>query len=296
MQPKILTFGEIIWDIYTDESFIGGAGLNFAAHSAKCGLESFLFSAVGGDELGNSAKNIVHSFGVCTDFIKQTENETGKCLVSIDDKGMPQYNVLSDTAYDNIIVTDSDISLINEKEFDALCFGTLIQRNNVSRAALKKIVEECSFKEIVCDINLRKNCYDKDSVKFCLENATVLKISEEEEPLLKEMGVYHFEAESLEDVAMAIASEYKQIKYIIFTLGEKGCFVYSKADETYHYQQSEKVKVASTVGAGDSFCAAWTSSYLSGKPIEEATKLAVWLSGFVVSCTDAIPEYDIEDI
>ncbi len=296
MKAKILTFGEVIWDVYEDKSFIGGAGLNFAAHCKKCGAESFLFSAVGKDEWGDRAIDIIKGLDVYCNFIKCTDKETGKCMVSLDSNGMPEYNVLKGVAYDNITVEDGDVESINDKDFDALCFGTLIQRNNVSRESLKRIVKECSFKNIVCDINLRKDCYDKDSIRFCLENATVLKISEEEEPLLREMGFYRDKISSLEDVAQVLASTYENIKYIIFTLGEKGCFVYSCVDGAFHYKDSEKVKVASTVGAGDSFFAAWATGYLSGKSVETATDIAVKLSGFVVSNTAAIPEYDLEEI
>ena len=296
MKTKILTFGEVIWDVYENESFIGGAGLNFAVHCRKCGAESFLFSAVGNDEWGERAINAIKGLDIYCNFIKCTDKETGKCMVSLDRNGMPEYNVLKGVAYDNITIEDKDIEAINDKNFDALYFGTLIQRNDVSRASLKRIVEECNFKNIVCDINLRKDCYDKDSISFCLENATVLKISEEEEPLLREMGFYDDKISSLEDVARVLAATYEKIKYIIFTLGEKGCFVYSCEDKVCHYRRSEKVKVASTVGAGDSFFAAWIAGYLSGKTVETATDMAVKLSGFVVSNTGAIPEYDLEEI
>lgn len=293
---KILTFGEVIWDIYPDESFIGGAGLNFAAHCRRCGLESALFSAVGNDGLGEDTISIIDGFSVSTKYVKKIDKQTGKCMVSLDEKGMPEYNVLQDVAYDNIPVTDADICLVNENNFDALCFGTLIQRSPVSRNAIKKIVSDCNFKEIVCDINLRKNCYDAESAKFCFENATILKISEEEEPLLRKLGLYDAESDSLEDVAREISLTYRQIKHIIFTLGEKGCFIYTKEKETYYYREAEKVEVVSTVGAGDSFLAAWTAAFLSGKSIEYATECGVRLSGFVVSNIGAIPEYDFGEI
>lgn len=292
---KILSFGEIIWDIYENGRFIGGAGLNFAAHSAKCKADSFMLSGVGNDELGKSAKKKTREFGVNADFIKKSDKKTGQCIVTLDENATPCYNVLEDTAYDNIIITDNDIEKIKGLHFDALYFGTLIQRNSVSKEALKKICENCTFPEIVCDINLRKNCYDSESVEFCFKNATVLKISEEEEPLLKELGIYSSNLNSLEDICEEICEKYSNIRYIIFTLGEKGALVYSSKDKKVFKESGVKVKVRSTVGAGDSFFAAWTASYLSGKSVEEATKRAIKLSSFVVSNTDAIPEYTFAD-
>ena len=175
MKIKILTFGEIIWDVYENESLIGGAGLNFAAHSSKCGAESFLFSAVGSDDLGDAALEFIEDFNVNYSFVKGSEKLTGRCIVTLNEDAVPNYNVLENSAFDNITISDEDIIKINEEAFDVLYFGTLIQRNSVSRNTLKKLCESCTFKEIVCDVNLRKNCYDKDSAEFCLKNATILK-------------------------------------------------------------------------------------------------------------------------
>lgn len=291
MTPRILSFGEIIWDIYSTDKLIGGAGLNFTAHCAKCGADSFMFSAVGDDDLGLSAKAAISGFGVDQRFIKSSKKSTGQCIVTLDEKGVPSYNVLSDVAYDNIPVTDDNIEEINKLGFDALYFGTLIQRSPVSRASLHKLCSTCSFKEKICDVNLRNGCYDSDSARFCLENATVLKISIEEEPQLRSLDLYECGGNSPENIAKAISSKYPQIKYLIITLGGDGAFVYCSDDCHSFYESARPVKVSSTVGAGDSFIAAWATFYLSGYSPKSATKKAVDLSGFVVSKTDAIPSY-----
>lgn len=291
MKPNILSFGEIIWDIYETEYFIGGAGLNFAAHCSRCGANSFLFSAVGNDELGKRATGIISELNINQKFIKHSDKATGQCIVKLDGNGTPDFKVLEKTAYDNITVSEDDISFINRTGFDALYFGTLIQKSPVSRDSLRKLCKECSFKEIVCDINLRKNCYDKESVRFCLENATILKISEEEEPLLKKLNVYSSISNSYEDISKAICSQYTQIKYLILTLGEKGSFVYCAESKKHFIKKARNVDVVSTVGAGDSFIAAWITSYLFGKSAETSTETATQLSGFVVSKKDAIPDY-----
>lgn len=291
LKPKILSFGEIIWDIYETENLIGGAGLNFAAHCSKCGAESYIFSAVGNDELGRKATDIINKLNINTSLLKQSEKATGQCIVKLDSKGTPNFDVLKNTAFDNITVSDSDIAAINKAQFDALYFGTLIQRNHISADSLKKLCQKCSFKEIVCDVNLRKDCYNAESARFCLQNATILKISQEEEPYLKALNLYSAEDDSLESISKAICHKYPQIKYIILTLGENGSFIYCSKTKTYFTENAKKVKVSSTVGAGDSFIAAWISSYISGTSVREATKRAADLSGFVVSKTDAIPEY-----
>lgn len=292
---KILSFGEIIWDIYEKKALIGGAALNFSAHASRCGQETYLFSAVGQDELGREAIAIINKYGVRTDFIKCTDKETGRCLVSLDENGVPSYRVTQDAAYDNITVSDDDINTIREIAPDALYFGTLIQRGAISRAALHKLCRECSFDEIICDINLRENCYDRSSVEFCLSHATILKVSAEEEPLLRNMDLYICDPCSHLSIAKAICEKHPQIKHILLTCGEHGCFVYSSKTQAHYYEKAKSVKVASTVGAGDSFTAAFIAYYLSEKSVREAVRFAIELSGFVVSRTEAIPNYTIED-
>ncbi len=295
MKPKILTFGEIIWDIYDDGRYIGGAGLNFAAHCARCGANSFIMSAVGNDELADETIEAISSFGIDKSFLKTSDRNTGRCLVELDEKGAPAFNVLTDAAYDNIIVNDDDISKINAMNFDAVYFGTLIQRKRVSRGSLRKICNECCFDEIVCDINLRKNCYDTDSVLFCLENATILKISSEEEPQLAQFGLYTTKENSVQAVSQAICERFPQIKYLITTLGDKGSYVYCACEKKGVSQKAESVAVASTVGAGDSYIAAWATSYLSGESVDASTRRASELSGYVVSKKGAIPDYHFEN-
>lgn len=291
----ILSFGEIIWDVYPDKALIGGAALNFSAHAAKCGEEVCLLSAVGQDDLGGDALTAAESFGVRTDFIKRLGRKTGQCLVTLDSNGVPSYDVLRDVAYDHITVTREDLETIKALAPETLYFGTLIQRSAVSRDTLQKICAEHTFREIICDVNLRKNCYDRDSVEFCLKHATVLKVSEEEEPLMRSLGLYACDTNSHLSIAQTICQTYPQIKHILLTCGEQGCFVYSSDTGAHFFENAKRVRVASTVGAGDSFTAAFVSQYLSRKSIKEAVNFAAELSGFVVSKTDAIPRYAVEN-
>ena len=289
MIPKILSIGEIIWDVYENEAVIGGAPLNFAAHAKRCGAKSFLISAVGNDALGENAIKIIENLQVDTRFIKTPAFPTGRCEVTLNKSGIPSYNVLNNTAFDNITLSDDDIEKIKNEGFDALYFGTLIQRSSVSKAALRILCRACAFKEIICDINLRKNCYDKDSVMFCLENATILKISDEEEVFLRDMGLYSVKSNDYESIAKAISKAYKNIKIIAITLGEKGSFVFEVKKQAGFLFCGEKANVVSTVGAGDSYTAALCTSLLFGEPLQKAVEKATALSAYVVSHKEAIP-------
>lgn len=290
---KILTFGEIIWDIYAGEAVLSGAGLNFAAHAAKCGAESYILSAVGNDELGMRAEREISRLGVDTGLLQRNEYETGKCLVTLNEKGIPDYKLLTDSAYDFLEVSEKELSQIRNESFDAICFGSLIQRSRVSRASLKKLLSGISFNSVICDVNLRKNCYDKESVAFCLENATVLKISDEEEPLMREMELYSAPDTAPEKITEAIAKKYKNISCILFTMGERGAYVYESRKNHGFYTDPKPTAVISSVGAGDSFTAAFAASYLEASSAEAAARLAADLASLVVSRKDAIPDYRI---
>lgn len=291
MKKKIIAFGDIIWDVYPDKEVIGGAALNFISHASLLGAKGALISAVGDDTLGKGAIDALSSFGVDCKYIKIADAATGRCLVTLNDRGIPSFNVLSNTAYDNIILDSEDLSTINSDKFDALYFGTLIQRGEVSRASVRRLVKECEFSEIMCDVNLRKDCYDKDSITFCLESASLLKVSIEEEPLMRALVGYTPSSESAGDIARALCERYKNLRVVIITLGAEGSFAYDAGTGTEYTQKAIGDKVVSTVGAGDSFSAAFLTSYLDKKPIEECMRRGAELSGFVVAHTDAVPRY-----
>lgn len=288
MKPKILSFGEIIWDVYPSEKCIGGAPLNFAAHAHLCGAESFLISAVGADALGSDALQTVRDLQIDASLIGENAFPTGKCEVTLNENGVPTYTVLENTAFDNIRLSDADFRKIRSHAFDALYFGTLIQRSAVSKATLQALCASCPFGEIICDINLRQNCYDADSATFCLTNATILKISDEEEPMLRALGLYTVTDGTHTGIAKAITAAFPNIKILILTLGEKGSFVFERASQSGFSLDGEKVKVVSTVGAGDSYTAAWCVSFLQGEGLHTATQKATARAAFVVAHKDAI--------
>ena len=292
---KILTFGEIIWDICGDDCTLGGAGLNFAAHAGKCGAESYILSAVGKDILGSRAEREISILGVKSELLQSNAYETGKCLVTLDENAIPSYSLVENTAYDFIEINDSIISKIEALRFDAIYFGSLIQRSEKSRTSLSKLLSQIPFKEVICDVNLRKNCYSKESLSLCLENATILKISDEEESLLREMKLYSATDSTPGEITEAICKKYKNIKCVLYTLGSKGAYVYESSKENGFSGAPKPANAVSSVGAGDSFTAAFSAAYLSGRGAEESSELASSLAAYVVSSKEAIPSYSISE-
>lgn len=285
---KALAFGEVLWDTYPENRHIGGAPLNFSAHFKKCGGEADIITAVGYDELGNETVNEIHKLGVGTDYLYRVNEETGKCLVSLNEEGVPSYNLLDNVAYDCIQIPD-----LKDKNFELLYFGTLSLRHENNIFVLKTIITSNNFKEIILDVNIRAPYYSKEVIKFVLENATIVKISEEELPTV--MQLIGKNTSSVKECAKIIGAGFRQIKMIIVTMGEKGSLAYECNSRKLYECNAEKVKVVSTVGAGDSFTAAFAAHYLKTGNIEKSLGIAAKISGYVVSCKEAIPEYEMKD-
>jgi len=278
---KIISFGEIIWDIYPDASHIGGAPLNFAAHAAKLGAGVQLISAVGDDDLGAAAREALSRFGVDDSLVSTVpDRPTGQCLVTLDAQDKPHYTLWEDTAYDAITCGAAP-------HCDAFVFGTLIQRSEHNRRTLQQLIARGHFREVFCDLNIRPPHYDAESVERCLRHATMLKVSREELPAVTQL-LY---GESLgTDAAVArLCTDHPNIRLCLVTLDSDGAFVYDTRTGKTYRRPAKPVNVVSTVGAGDSFGAAFLTTYLRTKDVETALQRAVEVSAFVVSHKEAVP-------
>lgn len=286
---KVLSFGEILWDIYDDKSVIGGAPFNFAAHCVKNGGEAYLLSAVGKDALADEALSEIKNKGVGDKFITVTDKETGKCLVTLDEDSIPSYNLLSDVAYDYINTEN-----VNADDFDLLYFGTLSLRSEHNFNALSSLVKNQKFDEIFVDLNIRKPFSSEKAVVFGVENATILKVSDEELDFVNK--ILFGGSLSVEESLERFADTYKNIKVIIITLGAKGVMAYERSSNKTVRLYGKKVEAVSTVGAGDSFSAAFICNYFLTGDMYSSLELAVRISAFVVTNAEAIPDYDPEEI
>lgn len=280
---KVLSFGEVLWDVFGNEEKLGGAPLNFAAHCAKLGSKAWLASAVGDDDFGKTAVLQVKGFGINTEHISVMQGkETGKCIVTLDENAVPSYNILDDVAYDYIQVPEvKDMP-------DVIAFGTLALRRENNRKVLSQILKTHTFSEVFADVNIRAPFYSRETIEFCLENATIVKISDEELPLVTE-SIFG-EAFDLEDASKKISDKYAGIKIIIITKGANGSCCYDCKTGEFFFADAEKVKVLSTVGAGDSFGAAFLVKYMENKPYIECLEFASKISAFVCSKVEAVPE------
>lgn len=277
---KLLSFGEILWDIFDARKAIGGAPLNFAAYASMLGAESYLVSAVGNDELGKEALSIVESYGIGTDYTSILgDKQTGSCVVSLNEKGIPSYNLLYDVAYDYIKPCKGVTA-------DVLAFGSLALRCEDNRNTLQKILAENNFSEIFTDVNIRAPHYNDESIRICLENATIVKISDEELPVI--CWYVCGENKSISEILPILSEKYPQMKLIIITKGEKGACCYKCKEKALYECEAQKTNVVSTVGAGDSFGASFLVKYLESDDCQKSLEFASKISAAVCAYEGAI--------
>lgn len=286
---KVLSFGEVLWDVYPQEKYIGGAPFNFAAHIAKHGEEVYMLSAVGCDALGEEALEILGSLNIKTDYISVLRDKpTGSCVVTLDENSVPTYLLKDNVAYDEIFCD------FVKNDFDVLYFGTLALRNEYNLQALNGLLKQNCYKEIFVDVNIREPFSKKNTLCFAAENATIIKISlEEMNTVAKMLEVCGYD--SYKNFARLICEKYSNIKLVIITLGADGAYTYDHRKNTEHFCNSVETKVVSTVGAGDSFLAAFLYKYMKKSDLDSCIEYASRVAGFVVSKYEAVPEYNVTD-
>ncbi|MEI6055155.1 MAG: carbohydrate kinase [Lentisphaerota bacterium] len=287
---KILVFGEILWDIIGDKAYIGGAPFNLASHSSNMGLHSYLVTSVGDDFLGKSALKSAKNHNIHMDYVSESSKyPTGAVEVTVNEQGIPNYVINEDVAWDNIQLSEEQLKEIANTKWDVFCFGTLAQRTETNRTLLSVILENINAKEIFFDINLRQDYFDKKSITYSLSKSTIVKLNDEESFFLDK---YLFSKEgTLDEFAERLRAKFN-IKILCITKGPAGADIYHE-DKKYSVP-GVKITVADTVGAGDSFCAGFLASYLSGNSLEKSGELAVQVAGYVASKDGAIPEYSTE--
>lgn len=274
--------GEALWDVFPDGAKLGGAPANFAYHVSRFGIPSVAVSALGEDELGNLAETELRK--KLDISMERVPFPTGTVRVTLDGNGVPRYEISEGVAWDNIPLTESLLELASG--CDAVCFGSLAQRNAVSRETILAFLDAMPSDAMrIFDINLRQHFYTKEIVETSLEKSNILKINDEE---LKEVGLM-FDIDYLPDTEKCRRlRSYFNLSTLILTCGTDGSYVF--ADGVESFLPTPEVEVADTVGAGDSFSGAFCAGILKGLPIVKAHELAVRVSAFVCTKTGAMPE------
>lgn len=284
MKGTVVGMGEALWDVLPEGKKIGGAPANFAYHVSQFGLPSCVVSAVGDDTLGNEIIENFTSKGLNYN-IARVPYATGTVQVEIDQAGIPQYEIKENVAWDNIPYTESLEELARKTK--AVCFGSLAQRNVVSRNTINSFLDAMPKDDdtlVVFDVNLRQGFYNKDILCDSMTRCNILKINDEE--LVTVSRMFGYPGIDLQDKCWILLGKYN-LKMLILTCGINGSYVFTPGSVSF--QPTPTVEVADTVGAGDSFTAAFIASLLKGKSVAEAHACAVKTSAFVCTKMGAMP-------
>ena len=275
----------MLWDVLPDGKKLGGAPANFAYHAGQfLGNDNTIaISALGEDLLAEETIEALREHGL-NDLLPRVPYPTGTVQVKLDEQGIPTYDIKENVAWDNIPF-DDDVRQIAQN-CRAVCFGSLAQRNVVSRETIHKFLDATPADCVkIFDINLRQQFYTKEIIKESLQRCNILKINDEELVLIGRM--FGYPELDFENKCWLLLGKYN-LDMLVLTCGIHGSYVFTPGQMSF--QETPKVQVADTVGAGDSFTGSFCAAILSGKPVREAHQLAVEVSAFVCTQNGAMPQ------
>ena len=285
----VVGLGEVLWDVLPEGKKLGGAPANFAYHAGQfLGMDNTIaVSALGEDKLADETIEALREHGL-NDLLPRVPYPTGTVQVQLDEQGIPTYDIKENVAWDNIPF-DDDIAQI-ARNCRAVCFGSLAQRNVVSRTTIQKFLDATPHDCLkIFDINLRQQFYTPEILRESFQRCNILKINDEELVLIGRM--FGYPGLDIENKCWLILGKYN-LDMLVLTCGTNGSYVFTPGHVSF--QETPKVKVADTVGAGDSFTGSFVGSILNGKSVSEAHRTAVQVSAYVCTQNGAMPTYPEE--
>ena len=289
---NILSFGELLYDVYDNTAVIGGAPFNYSLQLSRLiGSDDKLkfITALGNDDYSKDALKFISNENIDSSLIQILDNyETGKATVFLNENKVPDYIIHENAAWDNIEYTENINSALKEK-YDIFYFNILSQRNEKSYSTLKQICKNINADYRVCDVTFRKNYYTKEKIKEALEFVNVLKINDDELAVIK--GLFYPSLKNDNEILLKELNKDFNIDYIFLTLGKDGASVFY--DNEYIFNPSSKIDVIDTVGAGDSFCAALSYAILKKLDINNILKFASAVSEEMVQVKGGTARYNV---
>lgn len=278
----VVGLGEALWDVLPDGKKLGGAPANFAYHVGQFGMKSVAISALGEDKLAEETVAALEEKKL-NYLMPRVPYPTGTVQVELDDDGVPTYDIRENVAWDNIPFTPEveDVA----RHCRAVCFGSLAQRNVVSRDTINRFLDATPDDCLkIFDINLRQNFYTKEVIQESVRRCNVLKINDEELVIIGRL--FGYPGLDISNKCWLILGKYN-LDMLVLTCGVNGSYVFTPGGMSY--QETPHVEVADTVGAGDSFTGTFCAAILRGLPVKEAHRLAVQVSAYVCTQNGAMP-------
>ncbi len=278
MQRTVLAFGELLWDLLPSGPTLGGAPFNFVYRVNSLGDRGLMVSRLGRDELGERAWAQVESLGMDGRLIQWDDDApTGTVQVDLSDPNRPDFHIVPAVAYDRIEATPELLEAATEA--DCICFGTLIQRTPTARRTLEAVLDVAPDALKLLDINLRKDCFTRETIVSSLRAADILKLNDDEACDLSSM--FGVGAPEYPGFCEQMMSQW-DLTHCVVTLGERGAYAASAEGERVQVP-GYKVELADTCGSGDAFTAGFIHRLLRGAPLAECCKLGNALGALVAS-------------
>ncbi len=289
---RIVSTGEVLWDVFEGSEFLGGAPLNFSVTALRLGHSITLLTAVGVDQRGTKALQEIKSLGLEAEFIQIIDEcATGTAIVSIDSFGNATYMIQRPAAFDCFRANDSELTRLQDLRPDWIYYGTLAQTDEGTESFLHQLIHTCSGARCFYDMNLRTGHWSLPLVQRLSGLATILKLNEAEAELLYTLT--HGSGEfCLEEFCRFWASAYA-IEIVCVTLGGKGCAVF--AEDRLQTFAGVPVSVVDTVGAGDAFAAAFLHGHCLGWSIDRTSCFANALGALIASRAGATPLWSLDE-
>lgn len=286
-KPRIISFGEVLWDLFPDGGRFGGAPANFACHAALQGAEVTICTAVGDDSYGDDAIRILSDYDIDVSLVQTVATaSTGTASVNLDDEGKPSFLFQENSAWDKLQWTDDIATKILSA--DAICFGTLGQRSEMARQTTQRALEVAGRAKIprVVDINLRPPFFDAKIIRESIQLASILKMSDEEVETV--CAVFEIDLRQGLEAALRCLMELGQLKMIVVTRGSEGALLLTTDD--FSVQAGIPTEVIDTVGAGDAFTAAFLIRELQGSARSQNLLESCMVAAEVCSHAGAVPK------
>ena len=289
---KIVSIGEVLWDVIGDKEHLGGATFNFSAHARKLGHEVYFVSAVGRDERGDRVLECMAQMELSRRFVRRTDKyPTGIASVTLNDSGQPAFRIERPAAYDFPLLTEADLKELLSPAPDWIYYGTLHQMSSQAREVTNTLLgAKCGTRRFY-DINLRPSCYEAQLVRDLMAQSTVVKLNDEEVPAVDQMcGQTH---STLEEFCRGYATELGW-EAVCVTRGRKGCALL--IGDEFVEAAGYSVAVVDTVGAGDAFAAAFLHGLGSGWPVRQVADFANRVGALIASRPGAVPPWTSDEV
>jgi fructokinase len=287
--PQVVCFGEVLWDMLLSGKLPGGAPMNVAYHLNQLGINTAMISRVGKDTFGQELMGFLQKKGVSTSYIQTDKTHpTGTVEVTLDPKGSPSYQIMTDVAWDFIELDTKSVEVIHNAKF--FVFGSLAFRNINNRKVLSQTIATNDKTHKILDLNLRKPFPAKQDIISLLTFANSLKMNDEE----LEVVSCWFDLGDEEQKQIAALKERFDLDWVIVTKGAKGSVCI--ANSRFYTQDASEVQIQDTIGSGDAFLAGFITQFHKGVPIQNCLAYASALGAYVATKAGGMPPIDTEAI